>query len=76
MHQFDGSVSEHQGDAWGTWAIRTPPSHGPAGAVGVIGTGNGRLADTAARIVPATVRPSGRPWRETVGRLADVRAKG
>lgn len=76
-NQFEGSVSESQGDTWGTWALRTPRSTGPAGAIGVMGTGNGRLAEAASRVVvPMTVRTTQRPWRETVGRLADVNARG
>jgi len=75
MNQFDGSVSESQGDAWGTWALRTPRSSGPAGVVGVVGTGNGRLTDTATRVVPVTTTQHVN-WRATIGRLADARAQG
>ena len=40
-YQFDGSVSEANGNWWGNWAITTPPCTGPAGSVGVMGSGNG-----------------------------------
>lgn len=39
--QFDGTTTEGEGDAYGTWAIDTPPQGGPAGFVGVMGSGNG-----------------------------------
>lgn len=41
MQQFGGTCSEAQGDALGQWAIDTPPQSGPAGSVGVMGSGNG-----------------------------------
>lgn len=41
--QFDGSYTEAQGDALGQWAIDTPAQTGPAGAVTLMGSGNGQL---------------------------------
>ena len=73
--QFNGTTSETQGDALGTWALRTPRATGPAGAVGVMGVGNGRLDDAAA-VVTSFTGQTRTHWRATVGRLADVRAKG
>lgn len=43
MTQFDGQTSEQTGDYWGTHAINCPPQSGPAGIVGVMGSGNGQL---------------------------------
>ncbi len=42
MPQFDGNMSEAQGDQWGTVALTTPAQGGPAGSVGVMGSGNGQ----------------------------------
>ncbi len=39
--QYNGDMSTAEGDAWGSWAINAPPQLGPAGAVGVMGSGNG-----------------------------------
>ena len=39
--QFNGNCTEDQGNALGTWAIETPPQHGPLGPVIVQGSGNG-----------------------------------
>ncbi len=39
--QYDGSMDEATGNKWGQWAIDTPAQHGPAGMVGVMGSGNG-----------------------------------
>lgn len=40
--QFDGTTTEAEGNALGTWALQTPPVTGPRGVVaGVIGSGNG-----------------------------------
>jgi hypothetical protein len=44
MTQFDGETTEAEGDALGTWAIETPAQSGPAGLVGVMGSGNGQTA--------------------------------
>lgn len=41
--QFNGQMTEAEGDAQGTWAIQCPPEGGPAGLVGVQGSGNGRV---------------------------------
>lgn len=41
--QFNGEMSEAQGDWWGTYAINCPAQSGPAGVVGVMGSGNGKL---------------------------------
>lgn len=41
--QFQGTMTEAQGDVQGTWAIECPPESGPAGLVGVLGSGNGRV---------------------------------
>lgn len=41
--QFNGNDSEADGNALGTWAINCPPQSGPAGLVGVMGSGNGLL---------------------------------
>lgn len=43
MTQFDGSTSEADGDALGTWAIECPAASGPAGSVTVMGSGNGQV---------------------------------
>jgi hypothetical protein len=43
--QFDGSTTETEGDEYGTWAITTPPQGGPAGLVGVLGSGNGNTGE-------------------------------
>lgn len=40
--QFNGQMREADGNALGTWAIQTPAQHGPAGLVGVMGSGNGQ----------------------------------
>ena len=40
-HQFNGTMSEAEGDDWGQWAIDTPAQSGPAGKVSVMGSGNG-----------------------------------
>lgn len=40
--QFNGAMSESDGDDWGRWAMETPKAHGPAGWVGVMGSGNGQ----------------------------------
>jgi hypothetical protein len=37
--QYNGETTEADGNAWGQWAIETPPVHG----VGVMGSGNGQL---------------------------------
>lgn len=42
-YQFNGSTTEAEGDIQGQWAIDTPPESGPAGLVGVLGSGNGRV---------------------------------
>lgn len=39
--QFNGTMTESEGDALGQWAIETPAASGPAGLVGVMGSGNG-----------------------------------
>lgn len=39
--QFNGTMSEGEGDSWGDWALGTPPASGPAGLVSVMGSGNG-----------------------------------
>lgn len=42
--QFDGQMTEDQGDALGQWAIDAPPQTGPGGAIArVNGSGNGSL---------------------------------
>ena len=41
MPQFNGTVREDAGNALGRWAIETPAQIGPAGMVGVMGSGNG-----------------------------------
>lgn len=41
--QFNGAMSEHDGDVWGQLAIDSPLASGPAGAVQVMGSGNGSL---------------------------------
>lgn len=41
MPQFNGQMSESDGDSWGRTAIATPPQSGPAGTVSVMGSGNG-----------------------------------
>ncbi len=40
--QFNGSMTEAEGDALGRWAISTPGVMGPLGMVTVQGSGNGR----------------------------------
>jgi hypothetical protein len=72
--QFNGNTSETQGDALGTWALRTPRSTGSAGVVGVMGVGNGRLDDAAAVVTSFTVRPRIN-WRATAGPLIDLNAR-
>lgn len=42
--QFDGTVTEMQGDALGSWAMACPPQTGLVGPVGVMGSGNGFLS--------------------------------
>lgn len=39
--QFDGSMTEAQGDAMGQFAIQSPSESGPGGTVVVMGSGNG-----------------------------------
>jgi hypothetical protein len=39
--QFNGTCTEAQGDALGDWAMACPAQGGPAGMVGVMGSGNG-----------------------------------
>ena len=39
--QFDGTMSEAEGNRWGRVALATPTSTGPAGTVRVMGSGNG-----------------------------------
>lgn len=39
--QYNNGMSESEGDSWGQWAIDTPAQYGPAGAVRVMGSGNG-----------------------------------
>lgn len=39
--QFNGQMSEADGDSWGDWAIQAPGQGGPAGIVNVMGSGNG-----------------------------------
>lgn len=41
--QFNGTMTEAQGNVQGTWAIDTPAQTGPAGAVSVMGSGNGQV---------------------------------
>ena len=41
--QFNGDMTEADGNSWGQWAIDTPPQGGPAGLVGVQGSGNGAM---------------------------------
>lgn len=43
LQQFDGTQTEADGDALGTWAIETPGVMGPLGLVTVMGSGNGKL---------------------------------
>jgi hypothetical protein len=40
--QFNGGMSEADGNAWGQWAIDSPAVTGPAGTVKVMGSGNGQ----------------------------------
>ena len=40
--QFDGSMSEEEGNAWGRNALQTPATIGPFGPVTVMGSGNGQ----------------------------------
>ncbi len=42
--QFNGTMSEADGDALGQWAIETPGQSGPAGTVTVLGSCNGLLS--------------------------------
>jgi hypothetical protein len=76
MDQCFEGLSESEGDTWGTWALRTPRSTGPAGVVGVIGTGNGRAEHAPAVLTPHTRMVPSIPWRERVGRLVDLNARG
>lgn len=39
--QFNGQMTEAEGDEWGSWVVNTPASHGPAGWVSIQGSGNG-----------------------------------
>lgn len=39
--QFNGDCTEDEGDALGEWAMACPAQTGPAGSVGVMGSGNG-----------------------------------
>jgi len=41
--QYNGGMSEHDGDALGQFVIDSPPVSGPAGTVSVQGSGNGSL---------------------------------
>ena len=41
MDQFNGNMSEAQGNQVGQWAINAPHVFGPAGEVMVMGSGNG-----------------------------------
>lgn len=60
MQQFNGDCSQHEGDTMGTWALDTTPQTGPAGSVGVMGSGNGQLAPSSS---PASFTPfSRRDW--------------
>lgn len=43
LDQFNGTTTEADGDALGTWAIETPSVNGPLGLVSVMGSGNGQL---------------------------------
>jgi hypothetical protein len=57
--------------------MKTPGSTGPAGAVHVMGTGNGRLSDPNRRVTAFTTRDTRRiDWRATAGRLIDLNARG
>lgn len=40
--QYQGAMSEAEGDDWGRWAIDTPSASGPFGEARVLGSGNGR----------------------------------
>lgn len=41
--QFDGTVSEAEGNSWGSYALACPPQNGPNGVqVQVMGSGNGQ----------------------------------
>ena len=40
--QFNGQMTEAEGDSWGRCALATPVQHGPAGDVRVMGSGNGQ----------------------------------
>ncbi len=40
--QFNGQMTEAEGDSWGRCALATPVQHGPAGDVLVMGSGNGQ----------------------------------
>ena len=78
-NQFDGSISEDQGDAWGSWAMKTPRANGPAGVVGVMGSGNGLLADAAATASLTSftgIAKHHANWRPRVGRLVDLTLDG
>jgi hypothetical protein len=47
-NRFNGVWDEATSDAYGQWAIDTPPQTGPTGVtVGVMGSGNGRLRHAA-----------------------------
>lgn len=39
--QFNGEMSEAEGNSWGQWAIDTPAVDGPVGPVSIMGSGNG-----------------------------------
>lgn len=41
VDQFNGAMSESDGNTWGDTAIAVPPEHGPLGPVPVQGSGNG-----------------------------------
>ncbi len=41
VDQFNGDMSEADGNTWGDTAISVPPEHGPLGPVSVMGSGNG-----------------------------------
>lgn len=43
LQQFDGTQTEADGNALGTWAINTPGVRGPFGMVTVMGSGNGQV---------------------------------
>jgi hypothetical protein len=41
QEQFNGQMSEADGDYWGQWALATPATVGPFGPVAIMGSGNG-----------------------------------